>query len=82
VDPVGTFNYTIDQDHLFFPGNIPIGNYEVLAAGPGGRHATAKFRVSAPPPSPPPSGRPPPGAPPTGLPPTGQPPGGYGQPTG
>jgi hypothetical protein len=74
VDPVGTFNYTIDQDHLFFPRNIPIGNYEVLVTGAGGRHATAKFQVNAAPPSRPP-GAPPTGSPPPGAPPTGQPPG-------
>ncbi|HEY0718395.1 MAG TPA: hypothetical protein VGD68_12325, partial [Streptosporangiaceae bacterium] len=75
VDPVGTFNYTIDQDHLFFPGNIPVGRYEVLVTGSGGRTAAAHFQVSAPPPArpsgPPPTGTPPPGAPPTGQPPPG-----------
>jgi hypothetical protein len=62
VDPVGTFNYTFDEAHLFFHGNIPIGNYEVVVTGAGGRRATAQFQVSAPP-------QPPPGAPPTGQPP-------------
>jgi serine/threonine protein kinase len=78
VDPVGTFNYTIDQDHLFFRNGMPIGSYEVLVTGSDGRRATADFRVDpAPvprPPGPPPSGQPPTGAPPTGLPPTGAPP--------
>ena len=81
VDPVGTFNYTIDQDHHFFRTTIPVGDYEVLVTGAGGRRATARFRVSPPPP-PRPANPPPTGQPPTGAPPTGQPPGGYGQPTG
>ncbi len=77
VDPKGTFNYTIDQDHLFFRGEIPIGTYEILVTGSGGRRATAKFRVNPPPPpASPPPGPPPTGPPPTGAPPTGQPPGG------
>jgi serine/threonine protein kinase len=74
VDPVGTFNYTIDQDHLFFRADIPIGTYEVLVTGSGGRRATAKFQVNPPPPARP-SGAPPTGSPPPGAPPTGQPPG-------
>ncbi|HEX3750804.1 MAG TPA: serine/threonine-protein kinase [Streptosporangiaceae bacterium] len=68
VDPKGTFNYTIDQDHLFFAHNIPIGSYTVLVTGSGGRRAMTHFEVSAPPPSggPPPAGRPPAREPPTG----------------
>jgi serine/threonine protein kinase len=81
VDPVGTFNYTIDQDHRFFHENIPVGKYEVLVTGSGGRHATAKFQVSAPPPARP-AGPPPTGTPPAGAPPTGQPPGANGQQAG
>jgi serine/threonine protein kinase len=77
VDPKGTFNYTIDQGHLFFAHDIPIGNYVIVVTGPGGRRATARFVVSSPPPSPPPSGPPPSGRPP-GPPPTGAP-GGQGQ---
>jgi serine/threonine protein kinase len=76
VDPVGTFNYTIDQDHLFFRQAMPIGSYEVLVTGSDGRRATADFRVDpAPgprPPGPPPTGQAPTGQPPTGAPPTGQ----------
>jgi serine/threonine protein kinase len=73
VDPKGTFNYTIDQDHRFFSGGIPIGTYEIEVAGSGHRHASAKFNVDpAPPTAPPPGGRPS-GLPPTGPPPTGQP---------
>jgi hypothetical protein len=61
VDPVGTFNYTIDEDHLFFHGNMPTGNYEVVVTGAGNRRAIAKFQVAAPPPGqPPPTGQPPP----------------------
>jgi serine/threonine protein kinase len=82
VDPVGTFNYVFDQDHLFFPGSMPIGSYQVVVTGSGGRRATAKFQVDpSPPPRPPgapPTGQPPSGAPPTGLPPTGAPPTGQG----
>jgi len=55
VDRVGTFNYAVDQGHLFFPGLIPEGRYEVVVTGPGGRRATATFHVVA---------GPPPGAPP------------------
>ena len=69
VDPVGTFNYTFDEGHLFFQGNIPIGNYVVVVTGAGDRRATARFQVAAPPP-----GKPPPGQ-------NGQPPN-NGQPTG
>jgi hypothetical protein len=70
VDPVGTFNYTFDEAHLFFRGNIPVGHYEVLVTGADGRRATARFQVAAPPPGqPPPTGTPPSAAPPTGLPP-------------
>jgi serine/threonine protein kinase len=61
VDPVGTFNYAIDQGHEFFPQRIPRGIYDVLAVGPGGRKATARFTVLPPPP---PSGTPPSGQPP------------------
>jgi serine/threonine protein kinase len=70
VDPVGTFNYTVDEAHLFFRGNMPNGKYEVVVTGAGSRRATAKFQVAAPPSGrPPPAGTPPPGAPPTGQPP-------------
>jgi serine/threonine protein kinase len=48
TDEVGTFNYAIDQGHLFFPGPIPPGDYTVLATGAGGRHATATFQVHGP----------------------------------
>jgi hypothetical protein len=65
TDPKGTFNYTIDQGHVFFTGEIPDGTYHVLAKSANGRQqATAVFKVQAPPGSPPRS--PPPGPPPTG----------------
>ncbi|HEY4702434.1 MAG TPA: hypothetical protein VIH64_11120, partial [Streptosporangiaceae bacterium] len=87
VDPVGTFNYVFDQDHLFFRGGMPIGSYQVVVTGSGDRRATVKFRVDPAPPAPPPggappTGQPPAGAPPTGLRPTGAPPTGRGQQTG
>jgi hypothetical protein len=58
VDRVGTFNYAIDQGHVFFPGPLPLGRYEVVVTGPGGRRATATFRVVS---GPPPGVPPPPG---------------------
>ena len=87
VDPVGTFNYVFDQDHLFFRDGMPIGSYQVVVTGSGDRRATVKFRVDPAPPAPPPggappTGQPPAGAPPTGLRPTGAPPTGRGQQTG
>ena len=33
VDQKGTFNFAIDQGHLFFPGLIPAGRYHVLVTG-------------------------------------------------
>jgi hypothetical protein len=66
VDDRGTFNYAIDQGHMFFPGPIPAGLYHVLVTGAGGRRATASFSVR-PLPSPP-TGSPglsPPGGPTT-----------------
>ena len=44
VDRMGTFNYAIDQGHVFFAGPIPAGTYHVLVTGARGRHATATFR--------------------------------------
>ena len=56
VDQKGTFNYAIDQGHVFFPGQtqIPQGQYTVVVTGAQGRHATASFSVV-------PLGPPPPG---------------------
>ena len=45
VDQKGTFNYAIDQGHLFFPGAIPAGTYHVLVTGAKGRRATTTFQV-------------------------------------
>ena len=58
VDRQGTFNYTIDEDHLFYPGPIPVGFHTVLVLGAGGRQARTRFQVV--PPGPPSSqgGRP------------------------
>ena len=57
VDQKGTFNYAIDQGHLFFPGlaAIPQGQYTVVVTGAQGRHATASFSVIVPPGPPPPA---------------------------
>ena len=61
ADQKGTFNYAIDQGHVFFAGPIPAGTYHVLVTGARGRRATASFQVhpQLPPPrgSAPPSGR-------------------------
>jgi hypothetical protein len=45
VDPKGTFNYTIDQGHVFFAGPIPLGLYHVIASVPDGKRAEATFNV-------------------------------------
>ena len=45
VDQAGTFNYAIDQGHVFFAGPIPAGTYHVLVTGARGRQATATFQV-------------------------------------
>jgi serine/threonine protein kinase len=74
ADSVGTFNYTIDQGHLFFRHNIPAGTYQVLVTGPGGRRASTRFEVHPPPRKP--------ATPPPGALSTGQPPGGGGQQAG
>ncbi|HUN37705.1 MAG TPA: serine/threonine-protein kinase [Trebonia sp.] len=85
TDLQGTFNYAIDQGHMFFRGLIPPGTYSVLVTGSGGRKAAASFTVypPAPPPpsgSPPPSGPPPSGSPPPGFP-GGPPPSGQAAPS-
>jgi Protein kinase domain len=49
VDGAGTFNYTIDQGHVFYPGPIPVGRHEVVVTGD--RHRlSAVFQVIRPPP--------------------------------
>jgi serine/threonine protein kinase len=45
ADQQGTFNYAIDQGHVFFAGPIPAGTYHVLVTGARGRLATATFQV-------------------------------------
>jgi serine/threonine protein kinase len=52
ADQKGTFNYAIDQGHVFFPGAIPVGTYHVLVTGASGLRATTTFQVH--PPAPPP----------------------------
>jgi hypothetical protein len=49
VDGAGSFNYTIDQRHVFYPGPIPTGRHEVVVTGDGHRLTTA-FQVHPPPP--------------------------------
>ncbi len=68
TDPKGTFNYTIDQGHVFFPGEIPDGTYHVVARDARSRQqaTSSEFRVAAAP-SGPPSGPPPTAPPPTGY---------------
>jgi serine/threonine protein kinase len=46
ADLQGTFNYAIDQGHLFFHrAAIPPGTYRAVVTGPGGRSVSASFRV-------------------------------------
>ena len=59
ADRQGTFNYAIDQGHYFFRDAIPPGTYSAVVTAPGGRSASASFRVypvgsapSSPPPGP------------------------------
>jgi serine/threonine protein kinase len=74
-DREGSFNYGIDQGHLFFAGLIPPGHYLVIVTGPGDKVARTDFVVNAltagpgspPPPAatgtpPPATGTPPPAA--------------------
>jgi len=62
TDPKGTFNYTIDQGHVFFPGEIPDGTYHVVARDAASRQqaTSSEFRVQAAPTGPPPTGGGPP----------------------
>jgi hypothetical protein len=48
VDGAGSFNYTIDQGHRFYPGPIPAGNHEVVVTGDG-RRLTTSFEAHRPP---------------------------------
>jgi hypothetical protein len=45
VDLRGTFNYAINQQHEFFSGAMPRGNYTVLASTAGGRTVEATFSI-------------------------------------
>ena len=59
VDRGGTFNYAIGHDPVFYPGQIPLGWYRVVATLPGVKTAQTRFHVT---PGPPPGGGPPPPA--------------------
>jgi hypothetical protein len=48
ADGAGSFNYTIDQGHMFYPGPIPAGRHEVVVIGDG-RTLSTVFQVLAPP---------------------------------
>ncbi len=70
VDMSGSFNYAIGQDHDFFTGLIPPGQYHVIVigtpiTGSGTARAAGSFQILPPPP---PGSLPPP--PPNGLPPS------------
>jgi serine/threonine protein kinase len=45
ADKEGTFNYVIDQGHVFFHSTIPPATYEVVVTAADGISATASFRV-------------------------------------
>jgi len=45
ADNGGKFGYAINQCHEFFPGQMPVDNYKVVATAPGGRRAEATFYV-------------------------------------
>ena len=46
TDLQGTFNYAVDQGHVFFSGPIPPGIYKVTASESGGLSASASFAVN------------------------------------
>jgi serine/threonine protein kinase len=57
ADMQGTFNYAVDQGHVFFSGPLPPGNYRVMITEADGPSAATTFQVnqaasSAPPPAP------------------------------
>jgi hypothetical protein len=79
ADKEGTFNYVIDQGHVFFHSKpIPPATYEVVVTAAGGISATASFQVysfnAEPQLKEAPAGPPPSGAAPNGQPPGGGPP--------
>ena len=45
ADRLGTINYVINQEHVFFRRGLPPGIYTVRAVGADGRTATARFEV-------------------------------------
>ena len=45
ADQQGTFNYAIDQGHVFYRGLLPVGLHTVIALGAGGRRASVTFQV-------------------------------------
>ncbi len=47
TDMQGTFNYAVDQGHVFFSGPIPPGIYKATASESGGLSASASFQVNA-----------------------------------
>jgi serine/threonine protein kinase len=56
ADQMGTFNYAIDQGHVFFKGLIPPGRYRIIVTGSGGRRASTNFIVNSLHGAPPPGG--------------------------
>jgi hypothetical protein len=46
TDLNGTFNYAIDQGHIFFSGPIPPGKYHVLVTAPGEPTIQESFTVN------------------------------------
>jgi protein kinase-like protein len=45
ADGAGTFEYVINQNHEFFPGELPTGTYHVVVTGPGHARAVTAFTV-------------------------------------
>jgi serine/threonine protein kinase len=45
ADQQGTFNYAIDQGHVFYRGLLPIGVHKIIALGAGVRRASVTFQV-------------------------------------
>jgi serine/threonine protein kinase len=45
ADRQGTFNYTIDEGHVFFPGPIPVGSYTVVVTAPDRSSVRTSFVV-------------------------------------
>ena len=46
ADSAGNFSYTINQDHAFFRGVLPLRPYRVLVTAPGGAKAVTSFTVN------------------------------------